>query len=117
MRYWWGRYRKQKKNTEGGKMAKDKKRGSPEKRDKRENGRRAKTEQHRAALSSILAQVGSGPAITLTHREGGFFWVTATPFKMPHFHRFYKTHFHTFNKKNRKYGTSDTAAVFFLFHM
>lgn len=53
-------------------MAKDKKKGSPEKRDKRENGRRAKTEQHRAALSSILAQVGSGPGITLTHR-GGFF--------------------------------------------
>lgn len=114
MRYWWGWYRKQKKNIEG-ENGKGQKKGSPEKRDKRENGRRAKTEQHRAALSSILAQVGSGPGITLTHREG--FLITATPFKMPHFHRFYKTHFHTFNKKNRKYGTSDTAAVFFLFHM
>lgn len=76
MRYWWGtetankgrggkkegdkKKRKRERQKQGGEQTRNKRLKQT---DKRETGRRVENEQQRGAVSSILAQVGSGPGI------------------------------------------------------
>lgn len=81
MRYWWGWYRKQKKNTEGKKWQRTKKRKSREKRQKR----KWQTGKNWAAQGCTVFYFGSG-GLRSRHNsnpQGGFFWSRPLPSKCP----------------------------------